>query len=85
MPTRICGLENPSALPASTSRWAIKGTAFSKAWVKECVWRNCSLNTARPKKVSSERVPQPYEVWVASAAVMMSVLSVARGSIQPPE
>ena len=41
------------------------------------------MEPARPKKVSSDNLPQPYEVGVASAAVMIRVLSVASGSIQP--
>ena len=41
------------------------------------------MEPARPKKVSSDNLPQPYEVGVASTAVMIRVLSVASGSIQP--
>ena len=56
-PTLICGLEKPSALPASVSRWRITGTAAAKACSKERVLRNCSSNSARPKNVSSRQAP----------------------------
>src|SRR5688572_16505921 len=81
-PTEICGLEG-SCLP-ERSRSAIDCRAASNAVVNEWVLRNSSSNNALPKYVKSDSEPQPKDWLFASAAVMMSVVSLLSGSTKPP-